>query len=151
MTQPLSSAIDRAINSNLLGLVEMLGTFDNVLSSDVKRFPPTNIIKLDENRWVVELAVAGYGENDLTVTLEKSTLKVKGEIKRDESLKQPTYIKRGIALRNFEDQIQLPEGAQVDQVELINGLLRITVSRQTVELEVKQIPINVPGRAIRRT
>jgi molecular chaperone IbpA len=141
MTQSLSKFVDQALNSNLLGLAEALGAYDTLLSNnDVRRFPPVNIIKDDDNHWTIELAVAGYGRDDLSVTLEKTALKIKGELKRDEG-EPKTYIKRGIALRNFEEQIFLPEGAAVGDVELVNGLLKIKVYRIEVRPEVKRLAI----------
>jgi len=67
-------------------------------------FPPHNIIKVDDNKYVVEMAVAGFGQDEVDVELQDGTLIVRGE-KKDQ--KEVDYLYRGIATRSFTKSIRL--------------------------------------------
>ena len=69
-------------------------------------FPPYNVKKVDEDNYVVELAVAGYDREDIDVTVDKDTLIIKSERENDE---KSEYIHKGIAGRNFTQTFTLGE------------------------------------------
>jgi molecular chaperone IbpA len=87
-------------------------------------FPPHNIIKLDDNRYVVEMAVAGFGQDEVDVEIHDGTLIVKGE-KKDQT--EVDYLYRGIATRSFTKSIRLSESIEVRGAQFKDGILRIAL------------------------
>src|ERR1700735_688085 len=85
-------------------------------------YPPYNIERSDENNYRVSVAVAGFGEKDLSVEVKDNVLTIAG--KREESDK-PAFLHQGIAGRAFERQFQLAEHVVVKAAHLQNGLLHV--------------------------
>lgn len=85
-------------------------------------FPPHNIIKLDDNKYVVEMAVAGFGQDEVDVEIQDGTLIVKGE-KKDQT--EVDYIYRGIATRSFTKSIRLNDTIEVRGAQFKDGILKI--------------------------
>lgn len=85
-------------------------------------FPPHNIIKVDDNKYVVELAVAGYSEDEVTVELEDGTLTIKGE-KTDKT--EVNYLYRGIGTRSFTKSIRLNDTIEVRGAQFKDGILKV--------------------------
>ena len=85
-------------------------------------FPPHNIIKLDDNKYVVEMAVAGFGQDEVDVEIHDGTLIVKGE-KKDQT--EVDYLYRGIATRSFTKSIRLSESIEVRGAQFKDGILKI--------------------------
>ena len=85
-------------------------------------FPPHNIIKLDDNKYVVEMAVAGFGQDEVDVELQDGTLIVKGE-KKDQA--EVDYLYRGIATRSFTKSIRLSDTIEVRGAQFKDGILKI--------------------------
>lgn len=85
-------------------------------------FPPYNIVKLDENKYRVEVAVAGFCKNELEVEVKENTLAVSGKSKTDES---ETYVHKGIANRAFKRSFELADTVEVQSSELTNGMLKV--------------------------
>jgi len=87
----------------------------------VPNWPPFNIKKVDENRYVIELAVAGFGTQDVSVTLEDGVLKVSGVMKSGTD----NFLYKGIAERSFQRAFNLADTIEIKDAEMINGLLKI--------------------------
>ena len=87
-------------------------------------FPPHNIIKLDDNRYVVEMAVAGFGQDEVDVEIHDGTLVVKGE-KKDQT--EVDYLYRGIATRSFTKSIRLNDSIEVRGAQFKDGILKIAL------------------------
>ena len=85
-------------------------------------FPPHNIIKLDDNKYVVEMAVAGFGQDEVDVEIQDGTLIVKGE-KKDQT--EVDYLYRGIATRSFTKSIRLNDSIEVRGAQFKDGILKI--------------------------
>lgn len=85
-------------------------------------FPPHNIIKVDDNRYVVEMAVAGFGKEDIDIELNDGTLVIRGEKKNKDEV---TYLYRGIATRTFNKSIRLIDTIEVRGAEFKDGILKI--------------------------
>ena len=85
-------------------------------------FPPHNIIKVDDNRFIVEMAVAGFGEDEVSVEIQDGTLVVKGE-KSDKS--EVNYVYRGIGTRSFTKSIRLNDTIEVCGAKFKDGILTI--------------------------
>lgn len=106
----------------------------------IPTYPPYNIRKVDENKYVIEIAVAGFGQQDLEIELKEGVLSVKGSV---ESKDATDYLFKGIADRAFNRQFTLAETVEVKNADLINGMLKIWLERFVPEeKKPKKVPIN---------
>jgi molecular chaperone IbpA len=114
-----------------LGFERFFDDVERLLASDVAKvsssFPPHNIIKLDESRYVVELAVAGFSKDEIEITVEDGTLKIKGaKIEKDpEPWRTQTYLHHGIGTRSFTKTLAVADTIEVKGAEFKDGILRI--------------------------
>ena len=106
-------------------------------------YPPYNIERTGENDYRVTVAVAGFGEKDLSIEAKENTLTIKGEkqVKQDNNTAEVLY--QGIAARAFERQFQLADYVVVKGANLENGLLHVDLVREIPEAKKpRQIAIN---------
>ena len=98
-------------------------------------YPPYNIVKHSEDAFAIELAVAGFREGDINITLEKNVLTIKGEqkVSLDELEKDVEYVHRGISARNFDRTFTLADYVEVIGAKAENGILTIELERQVPE------------------
>jgi len=94
-------------------------------------FPPYNIERLGDNVYRVTMAVAGFGESDLSIDVKEGTLTIRGE-KKGEAANR-AYIHQGIAARNFERRFRLADYVEVSGAALENGLLHVDLKRELPE------------------
>ena len=106
---------------SVVGFDRLLDTFDTMLTEKPTTFPPHNIVKVDENNYLVELAVAGFNESEITIEVLKNTLTIKGEKDLDDTR---NYLHRGIGTRTFRKTVTLAETVQVDGASLDDGILQ---------------------------
>src|SRR3974377_2022011 len=103
-------------------------------------YPPYNIERTDENAYRITLAVAGFGENELSVETRENTLTVRGSkepaAKSDEKRE---VIYQGIAARAFERRFQLADHVMVTGATSLNGLLHIDLERQVPEAQKPRV------------
>ncbi|MDZ4737376.1 MAG: Hsp20 family protein [Rhodospirillaceae bacterium] len=110
--------------------------------SDAPAYPPYNIEKLGENAYRITMAVAGFGENDLTIVAQDNSLVIAGKVEREESADEPKFLHRGIAGRTFERRFELAEHIRVNGASLENGLLHVDLVREVPEaMKPRQIKI----------
>ena len=104
-------------------------------------YPPYNIERTGENDYRISIAVAGFGEGDLSIEAKDNTLTVKGAKQtKDEQTGEVLY--QGIAARAFERQFQLADYVQVKGASLENGLLHVDLVREIPEAKKpRSIPI----------
>jgi molecular chaperone IbpA len=81
------------------------------------------------------MAVAGFGESDLTVEAKENTLTVKGEKKAEAEKKESEFLYRGIGARTFERRFQLADHVEVKGAQLENGLLHVDLVREIPEAQ----------------
>ena len=91
----------------------------------IPTYPPYNIKKLDDEHFVIEMAVAGFGKADLDIELKEGTLTVSGNLDSDDK----DYLYQGIANRAFTRNFTLADTVVVKNAELANGLLKIALER----------------------
>ncbi|MBT6095342.1 MAG: Hsp20 family protein [Rhodospirillaceae bacterium] len=104
-------------------------------------YPPYNIEQTGEDGYVITMAVAGFGDGDLDITLKENTLVVSGKIEREDG--DVTYLHHGIAGRAFERRFELADHIKVAGADLANGLLHIELVREVPEeKKPKKIAIN---------
>jgi molecular chaperone IbpA len=127
--------------------------FDNIfdelqrisLQQGNQNYPPYNVVKYDENTSVIELAVAGFRENDITVTVEKNQLTIVGEKVEslDELDKNVEYLHRGISSRSFNRTFAIANYVEVTGADVSNGILSIKLERKIPEeLKPRSIAIS---------
>ena len=104
-------------------------------------YPPYNIERTGENEYRISVAVAGFGENELSIEAKENTLTIKGE-KQVTEQKSGDVLYQGIAARAFERVFQLADYVQVKNASLENGLLHVDLVREIPEAKKpRQIPI----------
>jgi molecular chaperone IbpA len=105
-------------------------------------YPPYNIERTGENDYRISVAVAGFGENELSIESKENTLTIKGEKQVKEEV-DGEVLYQGIAARAFERQFQLADYVQVKGAALENGLLHVDLVREIPEAKKpRQITIN---------
>lgn len=102
-------------------------------------YPPYNIEQTDENAFRITLAVAGFAEDDLAITLEDRQLVVRG--RQSETPDERVFLHRGIAARQFQRSFVLADGVDVAGASMENGLLHIDLNRAEPESVVQTIRI----------
>jgi len=122
----------------LLGFDHFERVLDRAQKSANDGYPPYNIEQTGEQSLRITLAVAGFGPDDLAVTVEDNQLIIRGKQLDDPSR---TYLHRGIAARQFQRCFVLAEGMEVGQAVIRNGLLSIQLERPQPVVVVKTIPI----------
>ena len=112
----------------------------NRSDSSTQTYPPYNIELLEQDKYRISMAVAGFTNEELDIQSEQRTLTVKG--RRDNDGLEHNYLYRGIAARNFERRFQLADHIEVTGARLDHGLLHIDLIREIPEaMKPKQIPI----------
>ena len=95
-------------------------------------YPPYNILVTGEDHYRITMAVAGFAEDELDITTERSRLLVTGQ-RGDEQVEQGEFLHRGIATRSFERRFNLADHVKVISASLENGLLHIDLEREIPE------------------
>ena len=117
---------------------------DSAAGQGQENYPPFDLIKLGDNDYRIELAVAGFKPDEIDITAQQNVLVVSGK-KRDESeSKGSDYIYRGIATRSFERRFALADHIQVRGADLKDGLLSIELVREIPEA-MKPRKISIGG------
>ncbi len=123
----------------LLGFDQLDRLVERTAKSGADAYPPYNIELMGENAWRITLAVAGFGNDDLAVTLEDRQLLIRGH--RAEEADERVFLHRGIAARAFQRAFVLAEGVEVAGATLEDGLLKIDLRRTSPEPVVRNIKI----------
>jgi molecular chaperone IbpA len=126
-------------NKYLVGWDRMV---DEILRIGESSYPPHNIRKLSEDSYQLELALAGFSEKDIDVSVESNVLTISStkQIKEDDVL-----VHRGIAARAFTRSFVLEKDVVVDEASLKDGLLKISLTRVIPDhLKPRKIFINAP-------
>lgn len=106
-------------------------------------YPPYNVIQNSEDNFAIEIAVAGFNQGEIDVTLENNVLTITGNKVHDLDSKPKEYLHRGISYRNFQREFILGEHVEIKNAENTNGILTITCERIIPEdKKPKKIAIN---------
>jgi len=108
--------------------------FDNIwtqtFTSASTTYPPYNVVKINDDKIIMEFAVAGFNKDNISITTEKNVLSIKAEKQETE---KKTYIHKGIATRKFSRAFQLPEYFEVESAGYEDGILYIDLIRNIPE------------------
>jgi molecular chaperone IbpA len=118
-------------------------------TSQENGWPPYNIQTTGENAYRIEIAVAGFKPDELTLEVKENLLTVTGRKTANDDAGERTYLHRGLAERDFERRFQLADYVVVRTADLADGLLSIELVRELPEaLKPRQIEINTGQRLI---
>jgi molecular chaperone IbpA len=119
-----------------IGFEDMWKRLDAMASSPQINYPPYNIIKLDDERQQLQLALAGCLKEDITVAVEQKVLNISVS---KSYVTEGDYVHKGIAQRSFSRNWQLADDTVIDEVTFIDGLLRVTLSRVIPEEQRRKV------------
>lgn len=118
---------------------ELSRTFANNRAED--KYPPYNIIKVDASHYVIEVAVAGFGKDELDIEIKDSVLVVTGK-QVDHDGPEVSYVHKGISNRAFERVFNLAEHVEIKAATVTNGILAIGLEQVIPEeKKPRAIPI----------
>ena len=116
-----------ALNRALIGFDRLFDDVERRFANSTNNYPPYNILKHDENSFEIEVAVAGFDREDISVEVDQNQLRITGRrTKEDDAAK---YIHRGLAARDFERVFTLADHMEVGEAEMTNGILRVKITR----------------------
>lgn len=128
-----------------IGFDRLAQMFDDAQRNETQpSYPPYNIELVTEDRYCIQMAVAGFERSELEVEIERETLKIVGHKHRDDTKR--TYLHRGIAARDFEHRFRLADHVTVVSAKLDNGLLNIELVREIPEA-MKPRKVNIDDGA----
>lgn len=130
-------------NRATVGFDKIFDLLDRQVTNSVSNtYPPYNILKEGEDSYKIEVAVAGFREDELDITVKDYTLTVTGEQKREEDSENLTYLHKGISARSFARTFTLGDHVEVKGAVVENGLLVIKLEREIPE-EAKPKKISI--------
>ena len=130
----------------MMNLLDQAARYENTPS-----YPPYNIEKVSEDDYRITMAVAGFGEEDLDITVHENSLVIEGKKEKAEEDETATYLHRGIATRSFKRQFELADYIKIGGAKLENGLLHIDLIREVPEAKKpRSIAIESTGKPARK-
>ncbi|SLN28429.1 Small heat shock protein IbpA [Roseovarius albus] len=124
----------------MLGFEQLERLLERSAKSGNEGYPPFNIEQTSDNSYRITLAVAGFAEEDLVITVEDRQLVIRGRQHDDTDTRM--YLHRGIAARQFQRSFVLADGVEVGDAAMENGLLHVDLTRAQPETVVQRIKIN---------
>ena len=119
-----------------IGFEDMFRKLDALADNPQQNYPPYNLLKLDDERQQLQLAMAGFVREDIEVSIERKNLNINVS-KTYET--DGEYVHKGIAQRSFSRNWQLSDETVVDEVSYIDGLLRVTLRREIPEEQKRKV------------
>ena len=111
-----------------IGFDSFFNTLDSI-TGDVKGYPHYNIKKLDDNKWSIELALAGFSKDDIEIEVKDNIINISGELKSEDK----DYLYKGISSRKFSKTFTLAEFTESKSAEMKNGILSIILEKNIPE------------------
>ena len=124
---------------HLLGFEQLERLLERTAKSGNEGYPPYNIEQTSENSYRITLAVAGFAEDDLSITVEDKQLVIRG--RQTDDSEGRLFLHRGIAARQFQRTFVLADGVEVGEAAMENGLLHVDLTRAVPETIVQTINI----------
>ncbi|WP_194094013.1 Hsp20 family protein [Marivivens aquimaris] len=129
----------------LLGFEQLERLVERTAKTGNDGYPPYNIEQTSERSYRITLAVAGFREEDLAITVEDSSLVIRGRQADDSD--ERIFLHRGIAARQFQRTFVLADGVDVGEAVLENGLLHVDLNRKVPDSVVQTIKIKRSAEA----
>jgi len=128
---------------SVVGFDRLADLLDAANSETTSGYPPYNIERTDENAYRIDIAVAGFKPDELTLEVKENLLTVQGRKAANDQSKR--YLHRGLAERGFERRFQLADYVVVTDAQLADGLLSVSLRRELPEaLKPRKIEISTP-------
>jgi len=122
----------QALNRALIGFDSLFNDVERRFANSVQtNYPPYNVLKHDDDHFEIEIAVAGFDREDVTIEVDQNLLTIKGARLKEEDTSK--YLHRGLAARDFERTFTLADYMIVGDAELTNGILRVKLTRVVPE------------------
>lgn len=117
-----------ALNRALIGFDRLFDDMERRYANSTQtNYPPYNVVKHDEDHFEIEVAVAGFDKEDVTIEVDQNLLTIKGQRQKEDDASK--YVYRGLAARDFERSFTLADYMEVGDAELTNGILRVKLTR----------------------
>lgn len=123
----------------MLGFEQLERMLERSAKTGNEGYPPFNIEQTCKNSYRITLAVAGFAEEDLSITVEDRQLVIRGRQSENDAAR--IFLHRGIAARQFQRSFVLADGVEVGEAIMENGLLHVDLSRAQPETVVQTINI----------
>ena len=107
-----------------IGFNKMLEDLQNSVDK-IPSYPSYNIKQVKDNKYLIEMAVAGFAKSDIEITMEGNKLVISGAAKEQELEEGETFFHKGIANRNFKHTFKIADKVEIENAELANGMLKI--------------------------
>lgn len=121
-----------ALNRALIGFDQLFNDVERRFANSAQtNYPPYNILKHDDHTFEIEVAVAGFDKEDISIEVDQNLLTIKGQRNKEDDPNK--YVHRGLAARDFERSFTLAEHMIVGDAELTNGILRVKIAREIPE------------------
>lgn len=118
-----------ALNRALIGFDNLFDTFEQRFANQLNNtYPPYNVLKHSDDSYQIEIAVTGFEKEDISVEIDQNSLIVKGS-RKEIDIKNPTYLHKGLATRDFTRMWTLGEHIEVGDIKMKNGVLIIPLNR----------------------
>ena len=127
---------------SFVGFDNLFDEFERMSVYTDNKYPAYNIIKCGDEKYKIEIAVAGFNEKDINIEVKKGLMSIEASKAKHSN----EYLHRGIAERSFTKQFRISDDMEVTGADLQDGMLTINLYREIPETDKpKQIKINTPG------
>ena len=135
-----------SIHRSFIGFDRLFDEMETRFANSTSQgYPPYNIAQVNDGEYVITLAVAGFGMDNLDITHEKNILRIEGTSPKGGE--EVNYLHKGIAERNFRREFTLADHVEVINASLDNGMLNVYLKREVPEeLQPKKIAIQAPSK-----
>jgi len=131
-----------AIHRFGIGFDSMLDELLRTTNQTQSNYPPHNVIKTGDETVLIEVAVSGFDEGEISITVENNTLLISGQQDKNDPVNYE-YLHRGLSSRNFTQKYKLAEHVEVIDASIKNGVLSVLLERKVPEdKKPKNIAIN---------
>lgn len=123
-----------ALHRKFIGFDPLFEDFARAVSNAKQdNYPPYNIFRIGETQYIIEMAIAGFDESELDVSVTDRVLHISGEQRIDANVSTKEYLHRGISSRDFERSFTLGEHMTVVGASVRNGILTVTLEKEVPE------------------
>lgn len=130
-----------------VGFDDQLAQFQKLhdeVAKNIPNYPPYNIKKIDDTHYTIEVAVAGFAQNEIDIEIDGGKLVIKGNVTSTEP--EDSFLYKGIAARAFTRAFALNDQLEVKDAELFNGMLKIALEKLVPEeKKPKKVPVKAKG------
>ncbi|MGJ8618124.1 MAG: Hsp20 family protein [Sulfitobacter sp.] len=124
---------------HMLGFEQLERVLERTAKGGNEGYPPFNIEQTSDFSYRITLAVAGFADNDLSITVEDRQLVIRG--RQTDDSEDRVFLHRGIAARQFQRSFVLADGVEIGEAQMENGLLHVDLTRAKPESVVQTIKI----------